>query len=1062
GKAGLPGPIGLDGAPGVSGPKGEKGEVGVGVPGVPGLKGVEGDKGAMGHPGSQGQKGEQGVPGAEGATGLRGKKGQDGVKGEKHTIHVICRLQGERGEAGLKGLQGIAGLPGPIGPKGDQGIQGFPGAPAMGVVGPTGKKGSRGDVGPVGPLGPKGDPGDQGEKGEKGSPGFGIPGQLGLKGEPGERGNVGLSGKPGPKGEPGKKGKSGIQGEAGAPGKLGERGVRVPSLENSITIKGEKGDPGPPGKGTDIKELESLLEAYGIKLSLLKELTDLLLQNGVEMVTQQMTGSRKGKGKGAKKQQGTKQAIDNVTASEQKTTIAANSSTITSSMMPNVTPSQTGTAGLEAERAEDNPEGQNTTPPLWSEERYSLHLGGAAENTTLETTLEEALENTTLEEAWSLEEFSMLKETAGELEHSSVHLAPETQFHSSDNASYQMAEISRKTYEDMFVMSSSLELVAEHNSSESASKELLPLKKRHREWNRGKETSQTWRKLQVLLLILRKRATSEFGEWWKARASRFILLVLLELENHWWDTLCKVGLTQAPMVQEEFREKKDLLEAKPVKEKRVQEVMMVKWVKRESQGLASGGLLARLDLLGIRGSLGHQDHQGHKVSRVSVETQEFLDHREREGPQGHLEFQGKRDCLAPLGLRAARGILALAGLVQEDHVVSLAHRTTAASINSFQQGEEGIMGVRGPVGMMGPNGIAGLKGEKGDVGTPGPKGERGDPMTIFGPQGYKGNKGDSGERGPSGFDGDKGEKGEDGPAGEKGVKGEAGAKGIMGLFGTRGPVGQKGELGEPGLPGFAGTAGLDGKNGMKGGKGDRGLQGQKGEPGLRGLPGRTGPSGTDGIKGEIGGTGKPGTPGADGLLGPKGAKGVPGLGGFKGQIGLPGKIGAPGPPGPQGLQGEPGPKGEEGPAGRKGEKGDPGLSAEEVKDIVRSEMSGKHGRTVHLANTSEDLDDDYLTDSAQGEKRALLSKDLMKQELSAEMQNRTKPDMLLRELALFAADPCVLPMDEGSCLQYTVLWYYHPEDNNCRPFLFGGCGGNANQFPSKRQCELWCKRMTGR
>lgn len=50
-------------------------------------------------------------------------------------------------------------------------------------------------------------------------------------------------------------------------------------------------------------------------------------------------------------------------------------------------------------------------------------------------------------------------------------------------------------------------------------------------------------------------------------------------------------------------------------------------------------------------------------------------------------------------------------------------------------------------------------------------------------------------------------------------------------------------------------------------------------------------------------------------------------------------------------------------------------------------------------------------------------------------------------------------MDEGSCLRYMVLWYYHQEANACRPFIFGGCGGNANQFPSKRKCELRCKRM---
>ncbi|XP_060543034.1 kunitz-type serine protease inhibitor HNTX-852-like [Pantherophis guttatus] len=59
-------------------------------------------------------------------------------------------------------------------------------------------------------------------------------------------------------------------------------------------------------------------------------------------------------------------------------------------------------------------------------------------------------------------------------------------------------------------------------------------------------------------------------------------------------------------------------------------------------------------------------------------------------------------------------------------------------------------------------------------------------------------------------------------------------------------------------------------------------------------------------------------------------------------------------------------------------------------------------------------------------------------------------------------DPCALPMDEGACLQYVVLWYFHPETETCRPFIYGGCGGNANQFPSKQSCEGRCKRGKGR
>nr|XP_033814724.1 collagen alpha-1(VII) chain-like [Geotrypetes seraphini] len=404
------------------------------------------------------------------------------------------------------------------------------------------------------------------------------------------------------------------------------------------------------------------------------------------------------------------------------------------------------------------------------------------------------------------------------------------------------------------------------------------------------------------------------------------------------------------------------------------------------------------------------------------------------------------------------------------------------------RGDHGEQGSPGPTGPLGPKGFPGVKGEKGDRGFVGLKGEKGDPVAIFGPQGYKGSKGEAGSRGSPGFDGDKGEKGEDGPPGDKGVKGEAGSKGSMGLFGARGPVGQKGEPGESGSPGLAGIAGLDGKNGFKGVKGERGLQGQKGEvgekgdlgqdsdrgqkgeKGFRGFPGRTGAPGVEGVQGNIGGPGKLGVPGTDGLEGPmgmrgetgatgpkgvpgekgeKGYKGFPGLAGFKGPVGLLGKVGAPGPPGPQGPRGDPGPQGgrgrrgrsqpcprgnpgiagnkgemgETGATGLKGDKGDPGLSEEDVKDLVRKEMSDK----------CVGPHDDEVTE-APGRKKRLAGNPL--------------PDL------------CRLPMDEGSCLRYTLLWYYHQEVDDCRPFVFGGCGGNSNRFKSRQICEVMCKNSS--
>ncbi|XP_077196918.1 uncharacterized protein LOC143838901 [Paroedura picta] len=1139
GKAGLPGPIGLDGTPGMAGPKGEKGEVGVGVPGPLGLKGEEGEKGALGLPGPQGQKGEQGATGAEGPAGLRGKKGQDGAKGEK----------GERGETGPKGLSGIAGLPGPVGPKGDQGIQGFPGAPAMGVVGPTGKKGSRGDTGPVGPPGPKGDRGDQGEKGEKGNPGFGIPGQLGLKGEPGERGNVGLSGKPGQQGEAGPKGEKGEpgltgkpgepglrgkdgntgfpgpkgeRGPLGLPGRPGERGMKgepgeqgwdgaagekgdkghsgppgppgipgqtIPFLGNNFAIKGEKGDPGPPGQGVDIKHLESLFEAYGIKLSLLRELSNLLLQDGVDGISQQMASTRKGMGKMGKKKHGSKKTTDGTASTKhdvsmeplpgiaevtegdipsfiqlvpeagghldlpspppppfpatEVTETTAETAVLTSARQyleefytPEISVIPTNVAELEAE---DRLKGQNVTQTQWKEDEDSLKLGGAAENTTLETQ----------EGAWSLVESSLIKED--EAEHSPAHLHPETDYPPLQNTSLHVTEAPKKRKKEKYTleMSSSLEREKEHNSSETVSKDLQgPLKKRPRERKREKEDSrEKGRGLAVSEEIPSTRVRRTTGSQHLMVRSPGAFGIREPLVEFSAMKQAYPGAHGAKRIkkQESSPAETDFLLLQAQKgEKGPSGLPGSRGEKGEpgepgepgtkgtkgdegepgqkgEPGIGFRGPAGQAGppgqkgepgvpgppgAQGVQGIRGNPGIPGSQGERGAPGIPGIPGQKGERGKRGRNGFPGPPGSSGPQGQEGMPGDPGIKGSKGETGLGRLGPR--GARGFPGPPGEEGILGVRGPVGMMGPSGVVGLKGEKGDTGFPGPKGERGDPMRIFGPQGYKGIKGEQGDRGPPGFDGDKGEKGEDGPAGEKGVKGEAGVKGAMGLFGSRGPVGQKGELGEPGLPGLAGTAGLNGKNGVKGSKGDRGLQGQKGEAGgkgdagtpgdvgrkgskgFRGLPGRTGPPGSDGIKGEKGSPGKPGTPGTDGLLGPKGeqgesgaegpqgiggqkgekgSKGVPGLGGFKGQTGSPGQMGAAGPPGPQGLKGEPGLQGEkgrkgrsqlcprgpagipglkggmgeEGPAGPKGEKGRPGLSVEEVKDIVRNEMSDLHG-----------------------------------------------------------------------------------------------------------------------
>ncbi|KAI1295561.1 Male accessory gland serine protease inhibitor [Halotydeus destructor] len=42
------------------------------------------------------------------------------------------------------------------------------------------------------------------------------------------------------------------------------------------------------------------------------------------------------------------------------------------------------------------------------------------------------------------------------------------------------------------------------------------------------------------------------------------------------------------------------------------------------------------------------------------------------------------------------------------------------------------------------------------------------------------------------------------------------------------------------------------------------------------------------------------------------------------------------------------------------------------------------------------------------------------------------------------------------CYAYMKRWSYVVEDNECRDFVFGGCGGNTNHFMTKEECEAEC------
>lgn len=57
---------------------------------------------------------------------------------------------------------------------------------------------------------------------------------------------------------------------------------------------------------------------------------------------------------------------------------------------------------------------------------------------------------------------------------------------------------------------------------------------------------------------------------------------------------------------------------------------------------------------------------------------------------------------------------------------------------------------------------------------------------------------------------------------------------------------------------------------------------------------------------------------------------------------------------------------------------------------------------------------------------------------------------------------CTMKPDRGPCYKYLRMWAYSPVDNVCRPFVYGGCRGNANRFESQDECEAACVRDESR
>ncbi|KFD57985.1 hypothetical protein M514_01218 [Trichuris suis] len=74
---------------------------------------------------------------------------------------------------------------------------------------------------------------------------------------------------------------------------------------------------------------------------------------------------------------------------------------------------------------------------------------------------------------------------------------------------------------------------------------------------------------------------------------------------------------------------------------------------------------------------------------------------------------------------------------------------------------------------------------------------------------------------------------------------------------------------------------------------------------------------------------------------------------------------------------------------------------------------------------------------------------------STNSNNFATEDECLRHCAGHC-DRCHLPSDSGPCGASMYRWYYDASSGKCKKFVYGGCGGNSNNYKSKEDCLRAC------
>ncbi|KAI3355825.1 hypothetical protein L3Q82_004387 [Scortum barcoo] len=115
--------------------------------------------------------------------------------------------------------------------------------------------------------------------------------------------------------------------------------------------------------------------------------------------------------------------------------------------------------------------------------------------------------------------------------------------------------------------------------------------------------------------------------------------------------------------------------------------------------------------------------------------------------------------------------------------------------------------------------------------------------------------------------------------------------------------------------------------------------------------------------------------------------------------------------------------------------------------MAENEDEGEEGDTFERdenGDGDEDEEDDDVTDERDSDER------------NANVAMTTTTTTTTESVEEVVRAVCWARAESGPCHSMLERWFFVPEKGRCAPFLFGGCGGNRNNFESEEYCLAVC------